>query len=242
MLTRDAGTTTSNNNSPSSPQRTGALNRDRIYRQLFETEKTDKSPLFIAPILYPSSQASNQANSASKRTLNQAPIKILDAPGLEDDFYLNLVDWSAPSNQVVVLLGGGEVYFWDANNLNGSVSGNRRENSALGRTRSNTGNAAVERGCVVKCNPYNPSQLAVGTKQGSVELWDISKGRKINTWRGHGDMRCGVLSWQNSDELSSGGRDGVVVHYDSRAGITGKSRGHAQEVCGLKWDPRKRER
>lgn len=140
---------------------------------------------------------------------------------------------------MVVLLGGGEVYFWDANNLSGSSSSNsatRRENSLLGRSRPGGSNAAVERGCVVKCNPFNQSQLAVGTKQGSVELWDINRARKVSTWRGHGDMRCGVLSWQNEAELSSGGRDGVVVHYDARAGIVSRSRGHNQEVCGLKWD------
>ena len=38
---------------------------------------------------------------------------MLDAPNLCDDFYLNLVDWSA-ANQLSVALGN-SVYIWNAN-------------------------------------------------------------------------------------------------------------------------------
>ena len=40
------------------------------------------------------------------------PFKILDAPELQDDFYLNLVDWSS-SNVLAVGLGR-SVYIWSA--------------------------------------------------------------------------------------------------------------------------------
>lgn len=30
-----------------------------------------------------------------QRVIPQQPFKVLDAPSLQDDFYLNLVDWSA---------------------------------------------------------------------------------------------------------------------------------------------------
>lgn len=40
------------------------------------------------------------------------PFKVLDAPLLQDDFYLNLVDWS-PSNVLAVGLGSA-VYIWSA--------------------------------------------------------------------------------------------------------------------------------
>jgi len=39
----------------------------------------------------------------------------LDAPNLQDDFYLNLVDWSQ-SNQLAVALGT-SVYIWNANTV-----------------------------------------------------------------------------------------------------------------------------
>ena len=40
------------------------------------------------------------------------PFKVLDAPALQDDFYLNLVDWSS-SNLLAVGLGS-SVYLWSA--------------------------------------------------------------------------------------------------------------------------------
>lgn len=42
------------------------------------------------------------------------PTKVLDAPALYDDFYLNLVDWSA-SNLLAVGLSN-SVYLWNAGN------------------------------------------------------------------------------------------------------------------------------
>jgi len=46
------------------------------------------------------------------RILNKVPYKVLDAPELQDDFYLNLVDWSS-SNMLSVGLGKC-VYLWSA--------------------------------------------------------------------------------------------------------------------------------
>jgi hypothetical protein len=46
------------------------------------------------------------------RSLPQAPERILDAPDLIDDYYLNLLDWSC-NNEVVVALGP-SVYLWSA--------------------------------------------------------------------------------------------------------------------------------
>ena len=34
-------------------------------------------------------------NANSRRKINKLPCKVLDAPALQDDFYLNLIDWSA---------------------------------------------------------------------------------------------------------------------------------------------------
>lgn len=47
-----------------------------------------------------------------RRKIARTPFKVLDAPALQDDFYLNLVDWSA-SNVVAVGLGS-SVFLWSA--------------------------------------------------------------------------------------------------------------------------------
>lgn len=46
------------------------------------------------------------------RKVNKVPFKVLDAPQLQDDFYLNLVDWSSTNVLAVGLLDA--VYIWSA--------------------------------------------------------------------------------------------------------------------------------
>lgn len=192
---------------------------------------------FVAPILY-----GKKGIRTTRRPLQSTPIKILDAPGLEDDFYLNLLDWEPKSNRVSVLLGGSEVYFWNASNLGTSSSISDQEGtSCLGRLpHSNS-----DRGCVIKWSPAGsgPPLLAIGTKNGVVEIWDAEKSVRLHSWLGHSGNRCGVISWASSGnfegQLSSGGRDNRLVHYDlrtARGAIGHIPAAHTQEVCGLKYD------
>ena len=53
---------------------------------------------------------SKPASSTTIREISSVPYKILDAPGLQDDFYLNVLDWIA-DNSVVVSLAQ-SVYRW----------------------------------------------------------------------------------------------------------------------------------
>jgi len=46
------------------------------------------------------------------RKIAKDPFRVLDAPNLCDDFYLNLVDWSAKNILAVAL--GQSVYIWNA--------------------------------------------------------------------------------------------------------------------------------
>jgi cell division cycle 20-like protein 1 (cofactor of APC complex) len=47
-----------------------------------------------------------------QRKIPKVPFKVLDAPALQDDFYLNLVDWS--SNNVLAVGLGSCIYLWSA--------------------------------------------------------------------------------------------------------------------------------
>lgn len=46
------------------------------------------------------------------RKISKTPFKVLDAPELQDDFYLNLLDWSSTNTMCVGL--GTSVYLWSA--------------------------------------------------------------------------------------------------------------------------------
>ena len=85
--------------------------------------------------------------------------------------------------------------------------------------------------------PRGQSQMAVGTSDHKVQIWDTQKCRMVRSMDGHCG-RVGVLAW-NGDMLSSGSRDATIIHRDTRSPshILARMQGHTQEVCGLKWAP-----
>ena len=46
--------------------------------------------------------------------ISKIPFKVLDAPSLQDDFYLNLLEWSSTNILSVAL--DSSLYMWNANN------------------------------------------------------------------------------------------------------------------------------
>lgn len=151
------------------------------------------------------------------RAVSKVPFKVLDAPDLADDFYLNLVDWGS-SNILGVGLGQ-SVYMW---------------NSASGRVTklcelpddTVTSVSWIQRG----------SHVAVGTNKGFVQIWDAERCRRLRTMTGH-TARVGALAW-NDHILTSGSRDRLIFHRDVRQPeqYLRKLAGHKQEVCGLRWN------
>lgn len=152
------------------------------------------------------------------RTISKVPYRVLDAPELSDDFYLNLVDWGLQDILAVGL--GDSVYLWD------------------GLTQS------VERLCVLENKDKvtslswigSGSHLAVGTLKGLVEIWDATKIKCVRTMTGH-KLRVSALAW-NEHILSSGSRDRSIYNRDVRvqSHYINSFEAHKQEICGLKWN------
>ncbi|RLN21471.1 hypothetical protein BBO99_00003348 [Phytophthora kernoviae] len=156
-------------------------------------------------------------DSNGRRRISRTPFKVLDAPSLQDDFYLNLVDWSA-ANVVAVGLSSC-VYLWSACTSKVTML------CDLGPGDSVTSVSWSQRG----------THLSVGTNSGAVQIWDVSTSKMIRTMPGH-VARVGTLGW-SSQSLASGSRDRTILMRDLRAAepFQNKLAGHKQEVCGLKW-------
>ena len=151
------------------------------------------------------------------RAVSKVPFKVLDAPDLADDFYLNLVDWGS-SNILGVGLGQC-VYMWN------SASGRVTKLCDLADDTI-TSVSWIQRG----------SHIAIGTNKGLVQIWDAERCRRLRTMTGH-TARAGALAW-NDHILTSGSRDRVIFHRDVRQPdqYLRKLVGHKQEVCGLRWN------
>lgn len=71
------------------------------------------SPYSLSPLSAKSQKLLRSPRKATRK-ISRVPFKVLDAPELQDDFYLNLVDWSS---QNVLSVGLGScVYLWSACN------------------------------------------------------------------------------------------------------------------------------
>ncbi|OQD76849.1 hypothetical protein PENDEC_c003G05674 [Penicillium decumbens] len=170
----------------------------------------------LSPIRY-DSQRILETPRKQPRYVNKVPYKVLDAPDLQDDFYLNLVDWGS-SNVLGVGLAN-SVYMW--NSQSGRVT-------KLCELKDDTVTSVnwIQRG----------THLAVGTGKGLVQIWDAEHCRRLRTMIGHTN-RVGALAW-NDHILTSGSRDRLIYHRDVRSPdqYLRKLSGHKQEVCGLKWN------
>ncbi|KAJ9665537.1 substrate-specific activator of APC-dependent proteolysis [Coniosporium apollinis] len=170
----------------------------------------------LSPVKH-SSQTMLLSPRKTPRAVSKVPYKVLDAPDLADDFYLNLVDWGS---QNILGVGLGQcVYMWN------STSGRVTKLCELPDDTVTSVNW-IQRG----------SHIAIGTHKGFVQIWDATSQRRLRTMTGH-TARVGALAW-NEHILTSGSRDRLIYHRDVRQPDQWlrKLVGHKQEVCGLKWN------
>lgn len=133
--------------------------KSKIFK--FKTESKKKSGLNInlASIFDTMQNVNSNLNSQinninSTRKIANRPYKVLEAPGLLDDFYLNLLDWSSRNDIAVGL--DNSVYLWCANKtqmINLFTYEQEKYVSSIIWNQSGT-------------------ELAVGNSEGVVEIWD----------------------------------------------------------------------
>lgn len=78
----------------------------------YKKKPTTKKYGGLSSMLDMNSDSYYQNDLKPTRKVSKLPFKVLDAPQLQDDFYLNLVDWSSQNVLAVGL--GTEVYIWSA--------------------------------------------------------------------------------------------------------------------------------
>lgn len=156
-----------------------------------EKERT-KKPAFHRPF-------SNLDNSPlpfkAQRRIPKTPFKVLDAPALKDDYYLNLLDWSATNVLAVGL--ASNIYLWSAT-------------SSRVTKLTDLGQSSVASIGWSKRGQY----VGVGTSEGVVQIWDVVKQKQVRTMVGHTN-RVGSLAWSSS-MLASGSRDKSILLRDMR--------------------------
>lgn len=167
-------------------------------------------------VLYSSNRdAAAKSKPNIGRVLPQSAMKVLDAPGIVDDFYSHPLDWSA-QNSVAVALSEAVFIF----------------NAVTGQTEKLL---TLPSGNITSLRWTGEGvHLSIGTSSGEVQIWDSCAQRQLRSLRGHGG-RIGALAW-NQHMLSSGSADTEIHLHDVRARehLTGRLCGaHSDLVCGL---------
>lgn len=160
----------------------------------------------------------------SKRKIPEKPTKVLDAPDIVDDYYLNLISWS--KDNILAVAMGPSVYVWNA------TSGE------IGHVVTLRGAGDYVSSVSWSTIPGSTKYLAIGTHSNVIQLWDTEAKRCVRKLHGHSN-RVSSLTWNTQKKwLTSGGRDSNILQHDVRCAnhLVTKYKGHRQEVCGLKWN------
>ncbi|KAM9931680.1 hypothetical protein OXX80_008670 [Metschnikowia pulcherrima] len=155
--------------------------------------------------------------SERAKKIPTAPERVLDAPSIVDDFYLNLVSWSS-TNLIVIGLEDA-VYVWNAST--GSV-----------------GLLCETHGSLVSSLRWSDdgSYISIGKDDGSVEIWDIETNSRLRTLSSGATGRVAAHCW-SSHLLTQGSKEGSLYHSDVRVSshLVGKRDAHVAEICGVEY-------
>lgn len=116
----------------------------------------------------------NGVNAQLRRRILTSPERVLDAPNIVDDYYLNLLDWSC-NNQVAIGLGQ-SVYVWSADSGNVAPLIEDIPDTYISSLKWSGDGAYV----------------SVGLGSGEVQIWDVEEGTKLRSMFGH-DTRVSVM-------------------------------------------------
>ncbi|XP_031472718.1 uncharacterized protein LOC116245203 [Nymphaea colorata] len=130
----------------------------------------------------------------AKRNIHLSPEKVLDAPDILDDYYLNLLDWSSKGTLSIGL--GTRVYLYTPASIRELT---QKEDEYI---------------CSVSSNPQ-AEMLAVGLSKGTVEIYDIERETLVRTLRGHADRVSS--SAFTFGMLFTGSKDTKIISHDVRA-------------------------
>ncbi|KAK4480649.1 hypothetical protein RD792_013727 [Penstemon davidsonii] len=154
-----------------------------------------------------------------QRRFPKSESRILDAPNIKDDYYLNIMDWGKTNILAIAL--GTKLYLWNAESHKCELLS--EESISEGNYPSSV--SWSQDGKIV----------AAGYKCSRIQLYDAETLKPVRCLSGH-KRRVGSIAW-NDHILTSGSKDRAIINHDVRArnSITSCVKIHPGEVCGLKW-------
>ncbi|KAJ8380916.1 hypothetical protein SKAU_G00016940 [Synaphobranchus kaupii] len=141
-------------------------------------------------------------------------------PGLQDNYYLSLMDRGRRSLVALALASSVVLWSGETHRLQGSIHLHPHTST-----------------CSITSVSWSSdgSALAIGTGDGEIQLWDVESKSKLRSVHGH-LSQVGALTW-NQHLISSGSLLGSIHHHDMRAGLPVGMAQLQKGVCSLEWSP-----
>lgn len=199
---------------------------------------------------------------AKLRKINSNPERILDAPGFQDDFYLNLVSWS--NKNVLAIALDSALYLWNGSSGDvsllvdfeqpGSITSVTWSDDdchiSIGKLEGNTEIWDIETmshvrtmrsglGVRIGSQSWLETLIATGAKSGEIHINDVRiKNHIVSTWEEHRGEVCGISYRPDGLQVASGSNDNTVVIWDTRTSLPQHiKRQHTAAVKALAWSP-----
>ncbi|KAG2303118.1 hypothetical protein Bca52824_031769 [Brassica carinata] len=167
------------------------------------------------------------------RRIPQRSERTFEAPGIVDDFYLKILDWSSANVLAVAL--DNSVCLWDA--FTGSVTELVTYNEDIRPSTENTGRFPPHTSWVLGVEQSHPDN---GVMDEHIFNNDVQiRSYVVATYKGHTQEVCG-LKWSGSGQrLASGGKDSLMHLWDRSSSTQWLHRlmGHTSAVKALVWCP-----
>ncbi len=179
--------------------------------------------------------------SQTKQEIKPIPskaYKVMDAPGIQDDFYLNILDWSQFNDNIAIGVNE-KVYAWS--NIKSKISRICSYDNLYSSYNNSNRPNHFPYVCSVTWNPVNDS-IAVGRSDGISDIWDSTTGQLIRSFSGHYN-RVNATSWNNGilspNVFVTGSKDSNILLRDLRVkeDFISEQKEHLHEICGLKFSP-----
>lgn len=154
---------------------------------------------------------------------------MLDAPYVNNDFYLSLIDWSTDNVLAVGL--GAEIYLY------------HHVKRTTAKLDYHLSYPLSNMQAYTTCLKWNPDKniLAIGQSDNTFGIWDVETNKLICHIKSHASQ-IHSMDWQTSNVITSGDHEGYIFNHDLRIEPKKVSefRFHYLDVCGLKWHRNKR--
>jgi len=148
--------------------------------------------------------------------------KILDAPCVEQDFNINILDWG--ENNIIAVALANQIFLWNA------------ETSAINELCSLEENTKV-----TSIKWIDDCNISFGDSRNRMHVWDATEQQSLRKMRGHAARVSSIAVGQGQVPwlLTCGSKSGEIHNYDVRKPnpFLSKFNVHTEEVSGLSWSP-----